>query len=56
MQSSIDIRGVGSKCPMSVGGRGPMIIHVRDSDGKSVILIDPEGVYMVKMENEEFWM
>jgi hypothetical protein len=49
--SSIDIRGVGSKCPMNVGGRGPMVIHVRDSNGKSVILIDPEGVYVVKMEN-----
>ena len=44
-RNSISLRGVGGE-QASVGGRGPLLISTKDSNGKNVFLVDPQGVYL----------
>ena len=46
-KNSVEIRGVGGAGTV-VGGRGSMVISCLDQNGNSVLLVDPEGVYMIK--------
>ena len=53
-RGSVDLSGVGGS-NTKVGGRGPLAVKVIDSNGKSTVIIDPEGVYMLKtVESPEF--
>jgi hypothetical protein len=47
---SMDVRGVGGGA-LRCGGRGPMIIQVLTSTGTPMLLIDPEGVFMIPRNN-----
>ncbi len=49
-KSSIEIHGVGG-AGTQAGGRGPMAICVINNLGHSMILVDPEGVYIIKDNN-----
>ena len=44
-RASIEIRGVGG-AGTQVGGRGPMAIRVVNNLSHSIILVDPDGVYI----------
>ena len=44
-KNSISLRGVGGE-QASVGGRGPLLISTKDSNGKEVCVVDPQGVYL----------
>ena len=45
-RESVTIRGIGGS--MQVGGRGAMTVPATDAMGNKVMIIDPEGVFLVK--------
>jgi len=50
-QDSISLRGVGGE-QASVGGRGPIMISTRDSNGNLVYVVDPHGVYLLGSDTQ----
>ena len=42
---SVVLRGVGGDSA-TIGGRGPMVVAARDSNGSEVLIFDPSGVYL----------
>jgi len=47
---SIEICGVGGNGTI-VGGRGPMVVRVRNMCSEPMLLVDPEGVFLLKQQN-----
>ena len=47
--ASVELNGVGGG-DSKVGGRGPMIVSVVDTEGRSVLMVDPAGVFLVRMQ------
>jgi hypothetical protein len=50
-QDSISLRDVGGE-QASVGGRGPIMISTRDSNGNLVYVVDPHGVYLLGSDTQ----
>jgi hypothetical protein len=42
---SVILRGVGGDSA-KIGGRGPMVVRGKDTEGKEILLYDPNGVYL----------
>jgi hypothetical protein len=51
-KNSTNIAGIGQEKSRScVGGRGPMVVLVKNSQGQWMMMVDPEGVFYLKKEN-----
>jgi hypothetical protein len=42
---SVILRGVGGDTA-KIGGRGPMVVRGKDTEGKEILIYDPKGVYL----------
>ena len=48
-KESVILRGVGGENTI-IGGRGPMVVQAKDSNGNDVLVFDPSGVYLDQAE------
>jgi hypothetical protein len=44
-RDSVTLRGVGGSSSV-IGGRGPMVVKTKDSEGNEVLMFDPSAVYL----------
>jgi hypothetical protein len=51
-KDSVILRGVGGENTV-IGGRGPMVVQAKDSNGNDILVFDPSGVYLDQAEQDE---
>ncbi len=51
-KDSVILRGVGGENTV-IGGRGPMVVQAKDSNGNDILVFDPPGVYLDQAEQDD---
>jgi hypothetical protein len=51
-KDSVILRGVGGENTV-IGGRGPMVVQAKDSNGNDILVFDPSGVYLDQAEQDD---
>ncbi len=50
-KDSVILMGVGGENTV-IGGRGPMVVQAKDSNGNDILMFDPSGVYLDQAEQD----